>query len=152
MALARSWPRESLARFAHIDLKLLEEGFAALLANRPALFGILAVDPALDLEQGVDAAHDLDRDRRERDRIPASGPPPGDHAELGAALGIREADRGFLGVEPRAPEPQPLKPSETRQQQQADRCKSGRMLARRLGGAPAEPRLRGEWAAIASAR
>jgi len=65
------------ALLAHIDLQLLDQGPAVLPANCPALFGTLAVDPALDLEQGVDAAHDLDRDRREHDRAPACGPPPG---------------------------------------------------------------------------
>ena len=64
-----------------------------------------------------------------------------DHAELGAALGVREADRSFLGVEPLAPEPQPLEPPEACQQEQADRGKSGRMLARRLGGAHGLPEL-----------
>ena len=65
------------ALLAHVNLKLFDKRLAPLLADRPALFGALAVDRPLDLEQGVDAAHDLDRDRRECDRAPACGPPPG---------------------------------------------------------------------------
>ena len=35
--------------------------------HRPALLGALAVDRPLDVEQGIDAAHDLDRHGGERD-------------------------------------------------------------------------------------
>jgi alkanesulfonate monooxygenase SsuD/methylene tetrahydromethanopterin reductase-like flavin-dependent oxidoreductase (luciferase family) len=73
-----------------------------------------------------------------------------DHAELGAALGVRKADRRFLRIEPVAPEPEPLDPAEACQREQADRRKSGRMLACHLGGVHGLPELRDFGAAQAS--
>lgn len=48
-----------------------------------ALLRSPAVDRPLDLEQGIDAAHDLDRDGRERDRLLARCLPPGILREIG---------------------------------------------------------------------
>ena len=68
IALARSCPRASLASLlAQIGMEIVDQGPAQRLPHRQALFGALAVDRALNLEQRVDAAHDLDRDRRQRD-------------------------------------------------------------------------------------
>src|SRR5690348_2918868 len=68
-------PGELGAPLTHVNLKLLDQGLAPLLANRPALLGTLAVDRPLDLEQGVDAAYDLNRDRREHTPGFARGTP-----------------------------------------------------------------------------
>jgi hypothetical protein len=56
--------REPGRLLAHIDLEILDQGPAQDLSNRQAFLGTLAVDGPLDLEQPVDAAYDLDRDRR----------------------------------------------------------------------------------------
>ena len=52
---------------AHVDLEIVDQRPAFRTADRNALLGALAVDRALDHKQRVDAAHDLDGDRRERD-------------------------------------------------------------------------------------
>ena len=52
---------------AHIGLEILVQGRAQLAARRQAFLCAQAIDGSLDLEQGADAAHDLDRDRRHRD-------------------------------------------------------------------------------------
>src|SRR6185436_10718194 len=65
------------ALLAHVDLKRVDQGLAPFLANRPALLGALAVGRPFDLEQRVDAAHDLDRDRRKHAPGFARSPPTG---------------------------------------------------------------------------
>src|SRR5262249_12406060 len=47
----------------HIDLKILDQRSAERLAHLQTLLRALAVDGALDLEQGIDPPHDLDRNR-----------------------------------------------------------------------------------------
>jgi hypothetical protein len=49
------------ALLAHIDLKRLDQRLAQFLANGSALLRRFAIDRPLDLEQGVDASHNLDR-------------------------------------------------------------------------------------------
>ena len=50
------------ALLSHIDLKLIDQHPAQLLANSPSFLDALAIDGPLDVEQGIDAAHDLDCD------------------------------------------------------------------------------------------
>jgi hypothetical protein len=50
---------------AHIGFESIDQRPARGSKNGQALLGALAVDRALDLEQRVDAAHDLDGDRGE---------------------------------------------------------------------------------------
>jgi len=45
-------------------VKIVDQRSAQVLSNRPTLLRTLAIDGPLDLEQGVDATNDLDRDRR----------------------------------------------------------------------------------------
>src|SRR5271166_6923022 len=52
---------------AHAGLEIIDQRLARGTSNRQARFGALAVDRALDRKQRVDAAHDLDGDRREPD-------------------------------------------------------------------------------------
>jgi hypothetical protein len=54
--------------FAHVDLKVLDQRPAQHLSHLKTPFGAPAIDGAFDLEQRIDPPHDLDRDRRERDR------------------------------------------------------------------------------------
>ena len=68
---------------AHIGLEIVDQRPAQVSSNRQALLGALAVDGALDLEQRVDAAHDLDCDRRQRDFLFARGLAPGVLLEIG---------------------------------------------------------------------
>lgn len=58
--------RELWALGPHMSFQLADEWPAQLLADGTALVGGLAVDAALDLEQGIDAPHDLQRQRRDR--------------------------------------------------------------------------------------
>jgi hypothetical protein len=63
---------------AHIDLKRLDQRLAQFLANGFVLLGRFAIDGPLDVEQGVDASYNLDRNGRERDsplgcRLPSPG-------------------------------------------------------------------------------
>ena len=82
------------ALLAHVDPELLDKRFAQFLASRPALLGTLAVDRPLDVEQGIDTVHDLDRDRRERNRFLARSPPPG------VLLNIGHGEERTPGVSP----------------------------------------------------
>ena len=60
-------PTRQLRRLlAHIGHKIVDQCPALRSADGQALLGALAIDFALDLKQRVDAAHDLDGDRRER--------------------------------------------------------------------------------------
>ena len=68
---------------AHIDMKIVDQWPAQRLADGQALLGALAIDGSLDLEQRVDAAHDLDRDRRQRDLLLARGLAPGVLLDVG---------------------------------------------------------------------
>ena len=68
--------RELGKLLAHIDLKLLDQRPAQRLPNVQTLLGTLAIDRSLDLEQRIDPAHDLDRDRGERDFLFAGGLAP----------------------------------------------------------------------------
>src|ERR1700729_2506393 len=52
---------------AHINLEILDQRTAQILANSQALGGAFPIDGSLDLKQSVDTAHDLDRDWRQRD-------------------------------------------------------------------------------------
>ena len=69
-------PREFGTLSAHVDLKLIDEWFAERLADCPSFLGTHSVDRPLDFKQGVDAVHDLDRDRREHDLLLASSLSP----------------------------------------------------------------------------
>ena len=60
--------RELGALLAHPALQVGDQRCAELLADSPALLGALAIDRALDLEQGVDAPDRLQRQRRDRRR------------------------------------------------------------------------------------
>ena len=50
--------------FAHIGVKFVDQRSAQVLSNRPTFLRTFAIDRPLDLEQGIDAAHELDCDRR----------------------------------------------------------------------------------------
>lgn len=67
----------------HVDVKIIDERTAELLPYLQALAGALAIGGALDLEQRIDPAHDLDRDRRERDFLLAGGLAPRILFEIG---------------------------------------------------------------------
>ena len=54
---------------AHIDLQRLDQRPAQFLANGSALLRRFAIDGPLDVEQGVDASHNLDRNWREHDSL-----------------------------------------------------------------------------------
>ena len=81
-------PTRQLRRLlAHIgQARLLDQCPALRSADGQALLGALAIDRALDLEQSVDAAHDLDRYRRER----YLGPPAGLAARVLLDVGEHE--------------------------------------------------------------
>ena len=49
---------------AHIGMEIVDQRPAQRAAHCQAFFGALSIDGSLDLEQGVDAAHDLDCNRR----------------------------------------------------------------------------------------
>ncbi len=66
-----------------VDLKRIDKRLAQFPSDRLALLGMLAIDGALDVEQGVDAVHDLDRDRRQHDRFLAGCLTPGVLLEIG---------------------------------------------------------------------
>lgn len=53
--------------FPHVDLKFLDQRSAQRLSGYQTLLDSPAIDGALDLEQRIDPAHHLDRDRRQRD-------------------------------------------------------------------------------------
>ena len=57
------------ALLAHIGFQIGDERRALRLANSLSLVGVLAIDRALDLEQSVDAAHDLHGDGRDDDLL-----------------------------------------------------------------------------------
>jgi hypothetical protein len=85
------------ALLAHIDLKRLDQRLAQFLANGPALLGRFAIDGPLDVEQGVDASHNLDRNGRERDSLLARRLPSRVLLEIGhgkeRAAGVDPAPR-----------------------------------------------------------
>ena len=68
---------------AHEGMEIVDQGAALRAARSQSLLRALAVDRALDLEQRVDAAHDLDRDRRQRDLLLARGLAPGVLLDVG---------------------------------------------------------------------
>ena len=82
------------ALLAHVDLKLLDKRLAPFRANSSALLGILAINRPLDVEQGVDPAHHLDRDGRERDRLLARS------AASGVLLNVGHGEERAPGVNP----------------------------------------------------
>src|ERR1700694_4431686 len=57
----------------HIGMKILDQWPARYLPGGQALLGAFAIDGSLDLEQRVNAAHDLDRDWRQRDLFLTGG-------------------------------------------------------------------------------
>src|SRR3984957_336842 len=57
------------ALLAHVDLKRLDQRLAEFLANSSASLRRFAIDGSLDVEQGVDASHNLDRNGREHDSL-----------------------------------------------------------------------------------
>ena len=71
------------ALLAHVDLELCDQRLAQVLANRLTLIGTFAIDGSLDVEQRVDAAHDLDRDGREHDRLFTGSLPSGILLKIG---------------------------------------------------------------------
>jgi hypothetical protein len=52
------------ALLAHVDLKRLDQRLAKFLANSSASLRRFAIDGSLDVEQGVNASHNLDRNGR----------------------------------------------------------------------------------------
>ena len=60
------------ALLAHIGFQIGNQRRALRLADSLSMVGALAIDRALDCEEGVDATHDLDRNRREGDLLLAS--------------------------------------------------------------------------------
>ena len=85
------------ALLAHIDLKRLGQRLAQFLANGSALLRRFAIDGPLDVEQGVDASHNLDRNGRERDSLLARRLPSRVLLEIGhgkeRAAGVDPAPR-----------------------------------------------------------
>ena len=51
-----------------MGFQVVDEGLAQRPANGTAILSIAAVDAALDLEEGIDASYDLQRQRRDRYR------------------------------------------------------------------------------------
>ena len=76
-------PAEFGALLAHVDQQPVDERLALRLTNDLAFIGRFAVNGPLDLEQRVDAAHDLDRNRREGDFSLARGPSSRVFIEIG---------------------------------------------------------------------
>src|SRR5438067_12013637 len=54
---------------AHLDLQRLRQRLAQYLENGSAFRRTFAIDGPLDVEQGVDASHNLDRNGREHDSL-----------------------------------------------------------------------------------
>ena len=65
-------PGELGALLAHIGFQIGNQRRALRLADSFSVVGALAIDRALGCEEGVDAAHDLDRNRQEGDLLLAS--------------------------------------------------------------------------------
>src|SRR5258708_25488063 len=78
----------------HIGLQIGHERRALRLADGLSVVGTLAIDRALDGEEGVDAAHDLDRNRREGDFLLASSLTPR------VFLKIRHGEERAPGMDP----------------------------------------------------
>lgn len=74
-------------------MQVSHQGRGRGLAGRSAIFGAVAVDLALDVEQGVDTLHGLQADRRQHRRALALRGPPraardvGQDKELPARMG-----------------------------------------------------------------
>ena len=58
---------------AHVETEIVNQRPAQHPPDSQTFLGALAIDGSLDLEQRVDAAHDLDRDGRQRDLFLARG-------------------------------------------------------------------------------
>src|ERR1700733_10146895 len=82
------------ALLTHIGFQIGNQRRALRLADSLSVVSALAIDRALDCEQGVDATHDLDRNRRDGDLLLASS------LTSRVFLNIRHGEERTPGMDP----------------------------------------------------